>query len=207
MFTFTLHAGGLTWWTKSSTDCFVLRVHNFHHMPHHNCDLLLAAKVSHKNKLCMCMHGAACAPAFCYEWLNCHLYNHAMHDCVSNIIGKNFSNLQAILFTWIFHWLFWLALVFVLGIELGKHTTVSFILYPHGVDIICNSIDPSLGWLSVCGHAASLPVLVFLLLDVVWGHHAIPAPSCGLQHNVQEMVVLPSHRILWADEIIISSWS
>ena len=49
----------------------------------------------------------------------------------------------------------------------------------------------SLEWMCICGGLAALPFSSSLLLDALWGCHAIPHVGCRFQQALKEVVVLP----------------
>ena len=55
----------------------------------------------------------------------------------------------------------------------------------------------SSGWLCICGSSVALPVSSCLLLDAVWGCHAVPHVGGCFQQALQEVVVLPYPGMGW----------
>ena len=48
------------------------------------------------------------------------------------------------------------------------------------------------GGMHICGSTFAVPLPISLLLDDVWGDHALPHVGGGVQHSLQEMVVFPT---------------
>ena len=85
---------------------------------------------------------------------------------------------------------FFLLHLWLLVPAMGTHDSpirLSFCEVLHGVHVYAMCI----GWMCICGSPTAVPVPSSLLLDALWGCHAIPHVGCCFQQALKEVVVLP----------------